>query len=72
MSQHFYLISNSYLQVFVEECELQINVSIGLQNGNKIFHEVPNLKVSFPPLFIPPLLYCTENTTILQMHFKVF
>ena len=42
---------------------MQINLNIGLQNGNKIFHEVPNLKVSFPPLFISPLLYCTENTT---------
>ena len=43
---------------------MQINLNNGLQNGNKIFHEVPNLKVSFPPHFIPPLLYCTENTTI--------
>ena len=32
-----------------------------LQNGNKIFHEVPNLKVGFPPLFLSPLLYCTTN-----------
>ena len=41
-----------------------MRINFGLQNGNKIFHEVPNLKVSFPPLFISPLLYCTEYTTM--------
>ncbi len=42
-----------------------MRINFGLQNGNKIFHEAPNLNVSFPLFLFSP--YCTvhtENTTI--------